>query len=122
MAPRMTKLSASPDTIAALKAEMLRSPAMSMTEAEVDAARRADPDALQPMTGAEIDAAKGEGIRRVRQATGLSQAAFATRYGIPLGTLRDWEQGKSVPDATARTYLRVIQKAPEAVAKALEAA
>ena len=119
MASRMMKVSASPETITALKVEARRAPAASMSEAEVDSARRTDPDALPPMTDAQIDAAKGDSIRRVRKATGLSQPAFSARYAIPLGTLRDWEQGKSVPDATARAYLRVIERAPDVVAEAV---
>jgi len=57
--------------------------------------------------------------RRARAATGLSQNAFAERYGIPAASLRDWEQGRRLPDAAARSYLRVITHLPDAVAKAL---
>ena len=46
----------------------------------------------------------------------------AERYGIPLGTLRDSEQGRAEPDATARTYLKVIKADPKKVAKIYEAA
>ena len=86
-----------------------------MSAEAVDAARRADPDAVPPMD----DAAKGAAARRARMATGLTQAVFSARYGIPLGTLRDWEQGAATPDATARAYLRVIAREPEVVARAL---
>ena len=41
-------------------------------------------------------------------------AAFATRYQIPLGTLRDWEQGRAEPDQPARAYLKAIAGDPEA--------
>lgn len=57
--------------------------------------------------------------RSARAATGLSQAVFAERYGIPFSTFRDWEQGKRVPDAAARNYLRVIARIPDIVARAL---
>lgn len=57
--------------------------------------------------------------RNARAATGLSQVAFGERYGIPYSTFRDWEQGKRVPDAAARNYLRVIARIPDIVAKAL---
>lgn len=57
--------------------------------------------------------------RTARAATGLSQSAFAERYGIPAASLRDWEQGRRVPDASTQSYLRVIVRLPEAVAKAL---
>jgi len=57
--------------------------------------------------------------RRARSATGLSQTAFATRYGIPAASLRDWEQGRRAPDAATRSYLRVIARMPDLVAQAL---
>jgi putative transcriptional regulator len=55
----------------------------------------------------------------LRRALGLTQEEFAQRYRIPLGTLRDWEQGRSEPDAPARALLRVIAKNPEMVRVAL---
>jgi putative transcriptional regulator len=58
----------------------------------------------------------------VRHALGLSQEEFATRFRIPVGTLRDWEQGRVAPDQAARVYLTVIARIPDAVSKALDAA
>lgn len=55
-------------------------------------------------------------IRRIRHRTRLTQHGFARRYGIPLGTLRDWEQGRAKPGSTARSYLALIGKAPEEIA------
>jgi putative transcriptional regulator len=83
-------------------------------------ARRAaaDPDAAPVMTPAEIHAAR---VRHARRQTGLTQEAFADRFRVPLGTLRDWEQGRRAPDAAALAYLRVIEREPEAVARALAA-
>jgi putative transcriptional regulator len=52
----------------------------------------------------------------------LSQGAFATLFGIPLATVKDWEQGLRRPDAPARAYLRVTAQNPKAVRNALEAA
>jgi hypothetical protein len=49
----------------------------------------------------------------------LSQEDFALRFHIPLGTLRDWEQGRKDPDAAARAYLVVIGRNPDAVREAL---
>jgi len=57
--------------------------------------------------------------RRARAATGLSQRAFAARYGIPAASLKDWEQGRRKPDTAARSYLHVIANMPDDVAKAL---
>ncbi len=81
---------------------------------------RIEPDADAPLTDDEFDRGQGAVLaRRARAATGLSQNAFAARFGIPAGSLRDWEQGRRAPDAAAQSYLRVIARMPDAVAKAL---
>lgn len=54
-------------------------------------------------------------VREVRRGMGLSQAQFATKFGFPPATLRNWEQGRSRPDAPTRVLLAVIAKHPEAV-------
>jgi putative transcriptional regulator len=96
-------------------------PMRPMTEEEIKAAAAADPDA-RPMTAEELRTAKRvprtKGLRRI---LGLTQQEFASRYHIPLGTLRDWEQGRTEPDQPARAYLTVIARDPEGVRRALEA-
>lgn len=57
----------------------------------------------------------------VRKKTGLSQEQFAQRFGINLGTLRNWEQGVREPEGPARILLLVIDQEPEAVERALKA-
>ncbi|GAB6966340.1 helix-turn-helix domain-containing protein [Komagataeibacter kakiaceti JCM 25156] len=60
-------------------------------------------------------------IRRTRTALGLSQAEFASRFRVPVGTLRDWEQARvSAPDF-AIAYVRVIGLHPDMVADAVAA-
>ncbi len=79
-----------------------------------------EPDADAPLTEDEFQ--RGHTAMLARQArakTGLSQHAFAERYGIPAASLRDWEQGRRKPDNAAQSYLRVIAKMPDDVAKAL---
>ncbi len=61
-------------------------------------------------------------IKRIRWQLGLSQDDFARRFEIPIGTLRDWEQGRSNPDRPARAYLKVIGSDPDFVARALSRA
>jgi putative transcriptional regulator len=61
-------------------------------------------------------------VRRVRTKMGLSQAQFATKFGLPPATLRNWEQGRSRPDAPTRVLLAVIAKHPEAVEDVLRRA
>jgi putative transcriptional regulator len=61
-------------------------------------------------------------VRKVRLKMGLSQAQFATKFGFPPATLRNWEQGRSHPDAPTRVLLAVIAKHPEAVEDVLRRA
>jgi putative transcriptional regulator len=60
-------------------------------------------------------------VAAVRRRLRLSQGAFAQLFGIPLATVKDWEQGRRSPDAPARAYLRVIANDPAAVRRALQA-
>ena len=93
-----------------------------MTEAERHAAALADPDA-QPLTPERLARMKRTPqVKVIRRALGLSQEDFAARFQIPLGTLRDWEQGRKDPDAAARAYLVVIGRNPAAVSEALHPA
>src|ERR1700682_2580444 len=92
-----------------------------MTEAEIHAAALADPDA-QPLTPERLATmTRTPQVRVIRRALGLSQEEFAARFHIPLGTLRDWEQGRCEPDQPARAYLRVIAVDPEGVGRMLSA-
>ena len=58
-------------------------------------------------------------IRRTRTGLGLSQAEFASRFCVPVGTLRDWEQARATAPDFAVAYVRVIAQHPEMVAKAV---
>lgn len=90
-----------------------------MTEAEILAAALDDPDA-QPQTPERLAQARRlPRAKIIRRALGLTQEQFSARFGIPVGTLRDWEQGVAEPDTCARVYLTVIARDPEAVAAAL---
>jgi putative transcriptional regulator len=60
-------------------------------------------------------------VRRVRAKLGLSQAAFAQRFGLSARTVQEWEQGRAVPDQPARVLLEVIDEAPETVARVVRA-
>jgi putative transcriptional regulator len=91
-----------------------------MTKAQRHQAALNDPDA-RPLTEADLTRMKRTPQARIiRRALGLSQEDFAARYHIPLGTLRDWEQGRVEPDQAARAYLTVIAREPEAVRDALK--
>ncbi|HMR32667.1 MAG TPA: helix-turn-helix domain-containing protein [Geminicoccaceae bacterium] len=60
-------------------------------------------------------------VAAIRERLSLTQEQFAHTFGIPVGTLRDWEQRRKEPDAPARALLRVIEREPEAVRRALAA-
>jgi DNA-binding transcriptional regulator YiaG len=59
-------------------------------------------------------------VRFVRESLALSQVQFALRFGLEEATVRNWEQGKSKPNATAMTLLWTIHRHPDAVASAIE--
>jgi putative transcriptional regulator len=61
-------------------------------------------------------------VAAIRKRLGLSQDAFARKFGLSAATLRDWEQGRRQMDRTAQAFLKVIDRAPEAVEKALTSA
>jgi putative transcriptional regulator len=85
----------------------------------IENAARADPDA-QPLTEADLNRMKRTPqVKIIRRALDLTQEEFAERYHIPLGTLRDWEQGRAEPDQPTRAYLTVIARDPEHVRRIL---
>jgi putative transcriptional regulator len=91
-----------------------------MTEEQRHAGAIADPDA-QPLTREREKRMKPTPRAKIiRRALGITQEEFASRFQIPLGTLRDWEQGAKEPDQAARSYLTVIARDPEAVRRALK--
>ena len=94
-------------------------PMRPMTAIDVEAAAAADPNA-RPMTAEELHSARRvPRVKTLRRALGFTQEEFALRYQIPLGTLRDWEQGVTEPDGAGRAYLRAIIGDAEAVERAL---
>ena len=79
-------------------------------------------EAARPMTDEEwARAPRVPQVSVIRRALKLSQEQFAATFHIPIGTVRDWEQGRYEPDAAARAYLRVIAREPNTVRKALAA-
>jgi putative transcriptional regulator len=89
------------------------------TDEEITAAALSDPDA-QPITPDQFRVGRRvPRTKTLRRALRLTQEEFAARYHIPLGTLRDWEQGRCDPDQPARAYLTVIAHDPEGVKRAL---
>jgi putative transcriptional regulator len=58
-------------------------------------------------------------VRDLRRRARLTQLEFAARLGVPVETIRNWEQGKRMPRGPARALLAVIAHAPETVFSAL---
>jgi putative transcriptional regulator len=92
-----------------------------MTDEEITAAALSDPDA-QPWTDEQLTKAKPAWSARIKIARlklKMSQSTFAEAFGFPLRTLQEWEQGRAEPPEAIRSYLRVIEREPEAVMRAL---
>ena len=82
----------------------------------------ADPDDPEDRAVSDADlkrALMGRRIRQLRQKLGLSQADFATRFGIPLANIRQYEIGRTMPPPAVQSYLRVIEARPDEVALTL---
>ena len=91
-----------------------------MTEDDIEANAQSDPD--NPLLTEEVLARmrRVPDVKAIRERLRLSQEQFASRFGFPLGTVRDWERGAGNPTGPARTLLRVLDCHPEAVIDALE--
>ena len=93
-----------------------------MTDEDIARAVADDPDAAPLLTDeqlAEMRVVWPGDIAATRRRLGLSQTEFAAWFGISPGTLRNWEQGRRVPEGPARVLLRVIERDPEAVRRAI---
>jgi putative transcriptional regulator len=90
-----------------------------MTDEEVLAAAKSDPDA-QPLTSEELAKMRRVSpVKVLRQRLGMTQAEFAQAFRLPITTLRDWEQHRSAPDAPARALLLAIERDPEVMRRLL---
>jgi putative transcriptional regulator len=58
-------------------------------------------------------------VKKIRTRLGLSQESFAATYGFAVSAVRDWEQGRRRPERSARILLRIVEREPEAVSRAL---
>jgi putative transcriptional regulator len=72
-----------------------------------------------PLVPAPAEAAKLPAVRDLRRRARLTQLEFAARLGVPVETIRNWEQGKRAPRGPARALLAVIAHSPETVFAAL---
>lgn len=98
-----------------------RSRLESLSDTEVDQAAARDPDASPADDEALDRAVLGRRVRHLREKAGLDQAGFAERYRIEADLLRDVEEGRGMPPSAFLAYLAVIEREPDAVARALKA-
>jgi putative transcriptional regulator len=96
------------------------------TDEEITRQVATDADTAPVFTADEILAAgrrivpdEVEDVRALRARFGLSQEAFATRFGFSVDAVRQYESRRRVPTGAARTLLRVIAREPDAVIRAL---
>jgi putative transcriptional regulator len=75
----------------------------------------ADPATYRVHVPDEVD------VKAIRRKLGMSQARFAASFGFGLDALQNWEQGRRRPEGAARAFLKVIEREPEAVRRALAA-
>ncbi len=90
-----------------------------LSEVEIEAAAEADLE--NPLlTDAELKQFRPvPNPKEIRKRLNMTQLQFSQQFELPLGTLRDWEQGTREPDSAAKSYLRVIAKNPQGVIQAL---
>ncbi|CAA2156352.1 helix-turn-helix domain-containing protein [Methylobacterium brachiatum] len=106
-----------------LKEALERAP--DIDRAKLEATTEADIRRYMIEDGFNPDAEPAEGWRTVlppadvRASYGMTQAAFAAWIGVPVATLRNWEQGRTLPDPAARTLLNLLAREPEAARRAL---
>jgi putative transcriptional regulator len=91
-----------------------------MSEEQRRRAALSDPDA-PPATAEHLARARRiPSVRALRKKLKLTQEQCASRFHLPLGTLRDWEQGAHRPDKAAQILLRIVARDPDAVVCALK--
>lgn len=74
------------------------------------------------VTGYRVHVPERIDVKAIRAKLDMTQEEFAGRFGFSVNTLRHWEQGSRQPEGPTRAYLLVIDRAPQAVQKALQAA
>jgi putative transcriptional regulator len=100
-----------------------------MTDREIARQVRANPDAAPIMRKGELLRKLRDGkarlvipppdVAEIRRSLGMSQAKFAAAYMLQVSTVRNWEQGRNVPEGPAALYLQLIRSKPREIRKAL---
>lgn len=87
-----------------------------LEEATAYALGEADPTKYRVHVPSVVD------VTAIRTKLGLTQEAFAAQFGFSKGAVRDWEQRRKIPEASARILLKIIEKRPDVVREVLDAA
>jgi putative transcriptional regulator len=90
-----------------------------MTDTPATDAARADPDAPPLRLGELRQMRPVPSVKLLRQRLAMTQASFAQAFHLPITTLRDWEQRRSLPDAPARALLWAIERDPDVMRRLL---
>src|SRR6266498_3674205 len=84
----------------------------SLPEEEINRRALSDPD-CPPLTEKELsEMERVPDVRAIRAKIKVTQEEFASRFGLSLRTVQDWEQGRFEPDQASRTLLRLIERIP----------
>ena len=95
------------------------------TDEDIQKMIEADPDTAPDLSAKrdwrQVISPQVPDVRALRRKLGLSQAQFAAKFGFSVRTIQEWEQGRAFPDRPARILLRVIEKSPKTVERAVAA-
>jgi putative transcriptional regulator len=98
----------------------------SLSEKQIISNAKSDPES-QPLTPSQlkkfkrVQPVKEIDVKAIRKKLQVSQREFASYFGVSVRTIQEWEQHRRTPTTVARNFLKVIEKAPKAVLKALAA-
>jgi putative transcriptional regulator len=87
-----------------------------LIESLQQAARRA---AARKVRGLRVSRVELPDVKAIRRSLRMSQHRFAAAFRIPLPTLKNWEQGRRMPDAPAAAYLLAIKRRPKEIMEAV---
>ena len=73
----------------------------------------------EEVPGLQLHSPSAIDVAAIRKRTGLSQTAFSRRIGVPVSTLRNWEQGRRAPEGPARILLAMLERNPRILEEVL---
>lgn len=107
------------EEIRQLKGRVDRAKLDATTEEDIHRQAEEDGSSLDDLDLSNFVATWPMDVAAVREKTGLSQERFAAAFGLNVHTLRNWEQGRRVPDGPARILLLAIDREPATMMRLL---